>query len=171
MLSTCPFNSSIFRLRLRCHIHPCSIFGNLIGYRAVLEIDMVERISQRSKGLFAFSFLQFAFPHRNAMPAHACKLLLFSSVTLLVTCHLLHPKVGVGLRDDIITASFMSMPETAVHENTGPVLAQHDVRMPRQPWTVHPVTESAPPQIFPDNHLWLGVPAFDGCHVVVPLLP
>ena len=101
----------------------------------------------------------------------AGKLLLFSSVTFLVACHLLYPEVGVGLGDDIVTASFVSMPETAVHENASPVLAQYDVRMSRQPRTVHPVTESAPPQIFPDNHLRLGVPAFDGRHVVVPLLP
>lgn len=62
------------------------------------------------------------------------------------------------------------MPKATVHEDAGPVFPQHDVGMPRQPWTVQSVTETMRPQILAHNHLWLRTLTADSSHILVALV-
>ncbi len=63
----------------------------------------------------------------------------------------------------------MSVPEAPVHQNTGAILPQHDVRLARQPWMIEPIPESPTPQKFPDKNLRFGIPAPYCRHIVVAL--
>ena len=50
----------------------------------------------------------------------------------------------------------MSVPEAPVHQNTGAIFPQHDVRLARQPRVIEPIPESPTPQKFPDKNLRFG---------------
>ena len=63
----------------------------------------------------------------------------------------------------------MAVPEAAIDENDGPVLAQHQVGMSRQPRMVQPKPKSAAEQELPNHQLRLSVLALDGRHAAVPL--
>ena len=86
-------------------------------------------------------------------------------IALFVPSYLADPKLRVGLRDGVVLASLMSMPEAAVHKDARPVLPQHDVWLARQTWMVQPIAESMPPQIVAHQYLRLRILATDGCHV------
>ena len=64
----------------------------------------------------------------------------------------------------------MPVPEAAVDENHRPVLRQHDVRTPRQPPDMYPVTEPPGEKKFPDDKLRLRVAPAYPRHAAVPLL-
>lgn len=64
----------------------------------------------------------------------------------------------------------VSVTETAIHEDTRPILPKHQVRMSRQPLMVQPIPESPTPQPFTHNHFRLRVLRPNSCHVIVPLL-
>ena len=53
----------------------------------------------------------------------------------------------------------MSVPEAPVHQNTGAIFPQHDVRLAQQPRMIEPIPESPTPQKFPDKNLRFGIPA------------
>ena len=136
---------------------------------------MVQRERNRLQRLFTLRRFQVAFPHRDAMPAHRCQLLLFLLVTLLVPANLRYPELAIRLRNlatlrigkyvftpvalwrGVGGEALMSMPEAPIHKNACPVLPQYQVRMSRQPLVVKPVPESPFPQSTPHNHLRLRV--------------
>ena len=90
-------------------------------------------------------------------------------VPLPVPPDLLHPEPGVRFRHHIILASLMSVPEASVHQNTGAILPEHNIRFSRQPWMIEPIPESPTPQKFPDKNLRFGIPALDCRHIVMAL--
>lgn len=90
-------------------------------------------------------------------------------VPLPIPPDLLHPEPGVRFRHHIILAPLMSMPEAPVHQNTGAIFPQHDVRLARQPRMIEPIPESPTPQKFPDKNLRFGIPAPYCRHIVVAL--
>ena len=63
-----------------------------------------------------------------------------------------------------------SLPETAIHKDTRPILPKHQVRMSWQPLMVQPIPESPTPQPTPHNHLRLRVLRPNSCHVIMTLL-
>ena len=96
----------------------------------VLQIDMVERESERLERFVTLVLFQLAFPDGDAVLSHLCELLLLFSVPLLVASDLLCPIFYVRLRDSIEFASLMAMPKAAIDKDAGAVLAEHEVGMP-----------------------------------------
>jgi len=64
----------------------------------------------------------------------------------------------------------VSMPEATVHKDARPVLPHHNVRLPRQPLMIQPVSIPMSPQPTAYHHLRLRVLSVDGRHIVVALL-
>ena len=142
----------------------------------VLQPDMVERKSDGVKSHFTLLRLQFTFPYRYAMPSHFSQRLLLLLVAHLVPSNLLHPEVAVCLRNlttlrilRLYHIHVMPMPEAAIHEDAGAVFPQYQVRMPRQPFVVQPVSESPFPQPMSHDHFRLRVLRTNSRHVFVPL--
>lgn len=137
---------------------------------AVVQEDLVERQLQALERGLAAVRLQLTLPHGDAVPPHACQLVLHLLVALLVAVHLLEPEVGVRLRQRVVLASLMLVPEASVHEDAGVVAPQHDVGPSRQSSVVEPVAEPVAPEELAYHHLRLRVLAVDGRHVAVTLL-
>ena len=104
------------------------------------------------------------------MPAEAGEGLIVTVVALAVALYLRAPEVHVGLGEAEVAAAFVAVPEAAVDEDAGAVLAKDDVGMAGQARVVEPVAEAAGVQPAPDGHLGLGVCRTDGRHVLMPLL-
>lgn len=138
--------------------HSAVLFGKFVAPDAmVIEKNAVERKSQRLQCPFPYSRLQLAFPYCDAMPSHRGKLALVFYVTITVAFNLRFPEFSVALWNHIISASFVSMPEAAVHEDARPVFAKHDVRMTRETWMVQPIAKPSAEQEFPYHDFWFGV--------------
>ena len=90
-------------------------------------------------------------------------------IALFVPSYLADPKLRVGLRDGVVLASLMSMPEAAVHKDARPVLPQHDVWLARQTWMVQPIAEATAEQEFSDRDFRFGVFSPYRCHAAVAL--
>ena len=119
----------------------------------IFQIDMVQRKGERLQRLLPYRRLQFTFPYHDGMPSHFSQPVQHLMVPLPVPPDLLHPEPGVRFRHHIIFAPLMSVPEAPVHQNTGAVFPQHDVRLARQPRMIEPIPESPTPQKFPDKNL------------------
>ena len=120
---------------------------------------MVQRKGERLQRLLPYCRLQFTFPYHDGMPSHFSQPVQHLMVPLPVSPDLLHPEPGVRFRHHIILAPLMSVPEAPVHQNTGAIFPQHDVRLARQPRMIEPIPESPTPQKFPDKNLRFGIPA------------
>ena len=154
------------RLRHHCRF----FFRQLISPdMMIFQEDMVKGKSQRLQGLLPDSRFQFAFPYHDSMPSHFSQPVQHLMVPLPVPPDLLHPEPGVRFRHNIIFASLMSVPEAPVHQNTGAIFPQHNIRFSRQPWMIEPIPESPTPQKFPDKNLRFGIPAPYCRHIVMAL--
>ena len=116
---------------------------------------MVQRKGERLQRLLPYRRLQFTFPYHDGMPSHFSQPVQHLMVPLPIPPDLLHPESGVRFRHHIIFAPLMSVPEAPVHQNTGAILPQHDIRLARQPRMIEPIPESPTPQKFPDKNLRL----------------
>ena len=155
-----------FRLRHHCRF----FFRQFISPdMMIFQEDMVQRKSQGFQSFLPDSRLQFAFPYHDGMPSHFSQPVQHLMIPLPVPPDLLHPEPGVRFRHHIIFAPFMSMPEASVHQNTGAIFPQHDVRLARQPWMIEPIPESPTPQELPDKNLRFSILASDCRHVIVAL--
>lgn len=83
--------------------------------------------------------------------------------------YFLSPEVGIVFGPDKISASLMPVPEATVHEYNGPVFRQDDIRLPRKPGIVYPVSKSLREQIFSDQFFRFGVFVPDAGHIVAAL--
>lgn len=116
------------------------------------------------------SGFQFAFPDSDTMPTHTGQFMLHLQIAFLIPLYLVYPELCPSLGHRVISAVFMSVPETAIHKDTRSVHPQHHIWAAWQPRVVQPVPETMPPQVFAHNHLRLGVFAVYCCHVVMSLL-
>ena len=82
-----------------------------------------------------------ALPDDYGVPAEAGKGLVVAVVALAVALYLRAPEVDVGLGEAEVAAAFVAMPEAAVDEDAGAVLAQDDVWVAGQARMVEPVAE------------------------------
>ena len=155
-------------IRLRYH---CRLFFRqfIPPDMMIFQEDMVQRKSQGFQSFLPDSRLQFAFPYHDSMPSHFSQPVQHLMVPLPVPPDLLHPEPGVRFRHHIIFASLMSVPEAPVHQNTGTILPQHNIRFSRQPWMIEPIPESPTPQKFPNKNLRFGIPAPYCRHIVMAL--
>ena len=155
-------------IRLRYH---CRLFFRqfIPPDMMIFQKDMVQRKSQGFQSFLPDSRLQFAFPYHDGMPSHFSQPVQHLMVPFPVSPDLLHPEPGVRFRHHIILASFMSVPEASVHQNTGTILSEHNIRFSRQTWMIEPIPESPSPQELPDKNLRFSILASDCRHVVVAL--
>ena len=155
-------------IRLR---HHCRLFFRqfISPDMMIFQEDMVKGKGKRLQSLLPDSRFQLAFPDDDGMPSHFCQPMQHLMVPLSVSPDLILPELGIRFRHHIILASLMSVPEAPVHQNTGAIFPQHDVRLARQPRMIEPIPESPTPQKFPDKNLRLGIPAPYCRHIVVAL--
>lgn len=132
---------------------------------------MIEGLLKRLEGTQADGGgLEAALPDDYRVPAEAGEGLVVTAVALAVALYLRAPEVDVGLGEAEVAAAFVAVPEAAVDEDTGAVLAKDDVGVAGQARMVEPVPEAAGVQPAADGHLGLGVSRTDGRHVLMPLL-
>ena len=159
---------SPYHLRLRRHYR--LIFRQHIPLHLnIVQVDMVQRKGERLQRFLPYRRLQFTFPYHDGMPSHFSQPVQHLMVPLPVPPDLLHPEPGVRFRHHIIFASLMSVPEAPVHQNTGAIFPQHDVRLARQPRVIEPIPESPTPQKFPDKNLRFSIPAPYCRHIIMAL--
>ena len=103
------------------------------------------------------------------MPAEMAQLDAFFDVALFVAFYFLFPEWGVALGHYKVTAAFVPVPEAAVDEDDGAVLAQHYVGGAGQALDIYAVAVAMGMQVTAHNHLGLGVLALDARHTLVPL--
>ena len=103
------------------------------------------------------------------MPAEEAELDAFFDVAFLVAVNLLLPEFGVCLGHYKVFATLVAVPETAVDEDDGAVLAQHYVGGAGQALDVYAVAVAVGMQVAAHNHLGLGVLALDARHALVSL--
>lgn len=115
---------------------------------------MVKREGQGAQGGLARLALQLTFPHCDAMPAHLGEFLLHLFVTLLVSCNLPNPKVGVGLGHPELLA-FMPMPKTTIYKNAGSILSKYQIRTSWQTRAVQSIPVPSREQEPSHDHLGL----------------
>ena len=130
---------------------------------------MVQREGKPLQGQFAVLGLELALPHLDDVPTHAAQLEAFGKVAFAVALNFGLPEVGTGLGKDKVAAAFMTMPEAAVHEDDGAILAEHDVGGAGQAADVDAEAESLGKQELAHQDLGLGVTAADAGHALVPL--
>ena len=104
------------------------------------------------------------------MPAEEAELDAFLYVALFVTFYLLLPELPIALWRYVVPATFVSVPETAVDKDDGPVFAQDNVGCAGEPAHVDPVAVTVRVQVTAHNQLGFGVLALDVRHALVPLL-
>ena len=155
-------------IRLR---HHCRFFFRqfISSDMMIFQEDMVQGKGQGFQGLLPDSRFQFTFPDDDGMPSHLCQPMQHLMVPLPVSPDFLHPEPGIRFRNHVILASLMSMPEASIHQNTGTILPEHNIRFSRQPWMIEPISESPSPQELPDKNLRFGILAPDCRHVIVAL--
>ena len=103
------------------------------------------------------------------MPTHAAELEAFGKVALAVALNLGLPEVGTGFGKDEVAAAFMAVPEAAVYEDDGAVLAKHNVGRAGQAADVDAKTQPLGKQVLAHQNFGLGVAAADAGHALVPL--
>ena len=89
----------------------------------VLQVDVIDGESKSLQRLFPHLWLQLALPHRDAVPAHLCQLLLFLYIPFLIAFDFLLPKVSIRFGQPEVFAAIMPMPKAAVDKHTRAVLA------------------------------------------------
>ena len=136
----------------------------------IFQEDMVQRKGKRLQRLLPDSRFQFAFPYHDSMPSHFSQPVQHLMVPLLIPPDFILPELGIRFRNHVILASLMSMPEAAIHQNTGAIFPQHNIRFSRQTWMIEPIPESPSPQELPDKNLRFGILASDCRHIMVALL-
>ena len=176
---------------LSCHWQLSFLFNFRVGSTLrsmVLQPNAVQCEGYRLQCFFPPTRLQFALPHRDAVPAHLGQFPLFLLVTFLVSAYFRHPELTVRLwnlaalrtlqaysplalwRGGGGEATLVSMPETSIHKDARPVFPQHQVRMSRQSLMIQSESESSTPQSTTHYHLRLRILRLDSRHVSVPLL-
>ena len=108
--------------------------------------DAVGRVRQ-------MGLVEFAFPYGDDVPRDGFEPLVVEQVALPVAGDLRLPELDVALGDRVLAASLVPVPEAAVHEYDRPVLPENDVRCPRQPAHIGPVTVTPAPQLMPQLQL------------------
>ena len=111
--------------------------------------------------------LQLAFPNSYAVPPHFCKFSLLFFVPFFVSTDFVYPELLIRLRDCVVLAAFVSVPEAAVYEDTSSVFLEYQIRMPWQPFVIESVSESSSPQPLSHNHFRLRVLRMDCRHSFV----
>lgn len=121
-------------------------------------------------GSFQFLFGQVARPDDDYLPTGVHQFVVVPLVTFAVTGYLCLPEVGVGLWQDKLLATLVTVPKTTINEDSRSILAHDDVRFAGHALDIEPVAVSVRPQPFSNQYLRLGRLAADMRHAAVALL-
>ena len=110
-----------------------------------------------------------SFPNDDCVPAEVAQLDAFFDIALFVAFYFLFPERGVALGHYKVTAAFVPVPEAAVDEDDGAVLAQHYVGGAGQALDIYAVAVAVGMQVVAHNQLGLGILSLDARHALVPL--
>ena len=91
-------------------------------------------------------------------------------IAFSVPLHLPLPELSIGLRQYIVFASLMPVPEASIDKDARPVSPQHDVRFPRQSLVIEPISEPMTPEILTHYNFRLRARSPYRCHVLMSLL-
>lgn len=148
--------------RLALHLTISGISSNPLRQSGKRQISSGRRLPSPDR-------IQFAFPDDDYPPSKSLKTSLNGRVTTAVARYLLLPEVPVCLRNDIMTAALMPMPETAVDENHRMIFTQDYVWSPRQRPDIQTIAKSCGKERFPYHHFRPRVSAADMRHAPVSL--
>lgn len=93
-------------------------------------------------GLVHDGLLQLAFPDNDDKPALSLKLAPGLLIAFFVPGNFGGPELRVGLRDRIVLASIVSVPETAVNEDDGVVFGENDVGGAGEPNIIYLIAQA-----------------------------
>jgi hypothetical protein len=110
-----------------------------------------------------------AFPNRNNLPASLLKSSLVPHITADIAGPLFTPELGPCFRNNATPATLMTVPEAAMHEDHRPMLYEHDVRLPRQLFSMQSVSVTEGVQQRPDAHFRPSIPGLNRGHVPAAL--
>lgn len=125
---------------------------------------------KKTHRLVPFCLIQLTLPDGYHIPALHGKSLKIRKVASTIARNLLFPECRVALWNHIIAATFMTVPETAVHKDHGTVLRKHNVRVPRIALVILAESETLREQIASHKHLWLGILSSNAAHCEMSLL-
>ena len=109
---------------------------------------------------------EFAFPDGDDGPGEGVEALGVEFVAGDVAGDFFAPECFVGLGNDVLGATAVTVPEASVDEDDGAVLGQHEVRGARETFVIEPIPVALFPQCVPDSPLRSRVPGTDAGHVV-----
>ena len=95
-----------------------------------------------------FGFLKLALPYDDNEPSLCFQLPPHFLISFLIARDLGNPEVGVGFRDCIILAAFVSMPEATVNKNDRPIFRKNDIGFPWKAFVVQPIAETFSIKLF-----------------------
>ena len=112
---------------------------------------------------------ELTLPNDDCVPTEVAQLDAFLDIALFVALYFLFPEWGVALGHYKVLAAFVPVPEAAVNEDDGAVLAQHYVGGAGQALDVYAVAVAMGVQVTSHNQFWFCVLALDARHALVPL--
>jgi len=130
---------------------------------------VIQGYSDLLHGGIQFLFGQVALPKDNDLPTGEHQFIIDPCVPSSIPFYLVLPEVGIGLRQDKLLASLVTVPETTVDEYCRSVFAHYDVRLAGHALDIEPVAVSVRPQPFPNQYLRFGRLAADMRHAAVAL--
>jgi len=107
-------------------------------------------------GGFQFVFGEVARPDDYYLPAGIHQFVVNPCIPSSIPFYLVLPESGVGLWQDELLATLVTVPETTVDEDSRSVFAHDDIRLARHTLDVQPVSISMCPQPFPHRYFRLG---------------
>lgn len=107
---------------------------------------------------------ELAFPNTNDIPASIDEVGLVSTIPESVSIDLAFPEISVCFGCLGMLATLVTMPKTTVNEDYGSVFGQHDVGCAGKFTVADTKAQPLCKKELPNQHLGLGVLAFDGCH-------
>ena len=119
---------------------PCCLPFLTVG---TISLTILENLrSDPLDSTFKHRLLQLALPHYDDKPSHRLKPTPDILIPLLIPRHLCSPELRVRLRNRVVPAPLMPVPETAVNEDDSVILRKHNIRLARQSFVIHTVSES-----------------------------
>lgn len=104
-----------------------------------------KRLYEQSYRFLPVFFFQFALPDGHNSPSSFIERRFVTCIAILVRGYFLQPETCICLGNDIIPASFMPMPETAVYENDCTILWQNNVWLPWKSFDMKAIPEAIMP--------------------------
>src|SRR5574344_1457421 len=112
---------------------------------------------------------EHTLPQLYDVPTHIAQLDTLLIVAILIALYFCLPKFCIRLGQAVVSASFVSMPKTAVDENHSAIFGQYNIGGARQIFDVQTISEALCKKVFAHYHFGLRVLAANVRHTAVAL--